>query len=380
MSGGVDSAAASILLKEAGWEVAGLYLRMPLENEYNHEERVGEIASRLGIRLYVLDVSQEFYREVIAYFKDSYRNGLTPNPCVICNPVIKFSYGMRLKEEIGADAFSTGHYARIERRHKLWNGLKGIINADNSSSSDYCSPLWILKRAGDRQKDQSYFLYRLKRRWLKDIIFPLSDMTKTQVVDIVRRSGILELAHKESQEVCFIDGDYRRFLVKYLGAREGDIVFKPTGEVIGRHQGLWNYTIGQRRGINIAGKRPYYVIGMDIGDNILYVGHKEHTFSNAMEVRDINWLVPYGMALTISNNVLVKIRSRHHGAPARIEMMDEATKDEEGAITSCRPDDAGEGGSRCRVHFFESQSAITAGQSAVFYWNDVVVGGGIICG
>ena len=317
----------------------GLYLELlgdGLEKTLDEQRlTVRRIASLLGIRVHFVNRKKEFKSAVMDYFKDSYKKGLTPNPCVFCNPGIKFKTGIEYAKRLGFDFFATGHYARI-RDHARFGK--------------------VLLRGKDAKKDQSYFLYRLERMCLPCILFPLGEFSKAETRSIARKTGLYDMVLEESQEVCFIKGDYREFLGTER-AKGGPIVLKATGETVGWHKGLFNYTVGQRRGLGIPGKEPYYVLELDVQRNCVYIGTKSELFKREFRVKDVNWLCPKEYAL--QRDILIKIRSRHQAAPGKISGIEK-----DGCL---------------RVVFDSPQGAITPGQSAVFYDDSMVLGGGIIC-
>ena len=289
MSGGIDSSTAAYLLLKQGFEVIGVNLRLwgypaaqkvsTLDREpfraaeYSHPANDAETtASRLGIPFYILDYEKEFEKEVIEYFSKEYRNGRTPNPCIMCNKKIKFKSLLKKAKDLEADYIATGHYVRVkydkERRR------------------------YILKKAKDKEKDQSYFLYSLSQELLKRSLFPLGDYTKNDVKKLAKKIG-MELGDKPaSQEICFIpDDDYKSFLMKRFPniARPGPII-KEKGQVLGQHQGIAFYTIGQRRGLGISYKSPLYVLAIDKKRNTIVVGEESQIYSKRLLATNINWV------------------------------------------------------------------------------------------
>ncbi len=337
LSGGVDSAMAAYLLLSKGWQVHGVYLDMLPDGLGKRALETAErIADKLGIEFHVLSLHKRFRNEVIEYFYRSYLSGITPNPCVMCNPRIKISMGLGLMERLGLTHLATGHYARImpckEGYHGLFSGK-------------------------DHLKDQSYFLHRLPREKLANIVFPLGEWTKVKVKEYAAKVGLSGLVLSESREVCFLKGDYRRFFSDYAKALtlSGEIV-DMHGRILGRHTGLHSYTIGQRRGLGIPDASPYYVVRLDTKNNRLVVGKDKDLWCSELNVTDIHWLVSPS---NIEEELLIKIRYRHKGCKGIIYMMDNH---------------------RARIGFHEPQRAITPGQFAVFYRKDQVLGGGVICG
>jgi len=333
LSGGVDSASAVILLQEAGWHVEAFHMAISAAGV----EKAGEVAGLLGVKLHILKVDQVFQREVVGYLIQSYLAGLTPNPCVRCNALVKFRLGDILRKELGLGYLATGHYARLVVLGVHKRLMKGV----------------------DSQKDQSYFLHQVPLELLGNTIFPLGNFTKQQVRELAVLHGIEGVVSRESQDVCFISGDYREFLMAKGGAlafQPGDIVTKD-GTIIGRHSGIGSYTIGQRQGLGIPDATPYYVLEMDASKNRLIVGKREELMRSFCRVRGVNWLVSIQEA--VSGPCEVRLRYRHKGVTATLE-----------------PQVGGE----VMVLFHEPVMAVTPGQFAVFYREEQVLGGGEICG
>ncbi|HKC88183.1 MAG TPA: tRNA 2-thiouridine(34) synthase MnmA, partial [Blastocatellia bacterium] len=320
--------------------------------------------SKLSFPFYVVNLEDEFERDVVRPFVTKYLNGLTPSPCVACNSFLKFDKLVELAQTVDAEKVATGHYARV--------------------TFDEARGRWLLLRAVNRAKDQSYFLFELTQEQLSYAMFPLGEMTKEEVRAIAAAAGLPTAQKPESQEICFIpDGDYARFIERYLeedGERrvsENDLpVFnrppvqidnlaapKPApgeivttaGEVIGRHQGIHRYTVGQRRGIGVSSPDPLYVVRVDAKNNRVVVGSSDDLLKREMTVERVNWIAIED--LTEPVRVAVKIRSRAEEAQAMV------SKREDGSVI---------------VTFDEAQRAVTPGQAAVFYDDDVVVGGGWI--
>ncbi len=339
ISGGVDSVAACLQLLDAGWEVEAFHLLIPgkgltsqsaVETEL---QRIKKITSVLGIKLHFVDKTDVFHERVIAYFMQGYALGQTPNPCVICNPDFKIASGVAVAEALGIKFIATGHYAR------------------SFCDSRGCS----LFMAKDKQKDQSYFLHRIPQAWFASLLFPLGEITKSEAKKNVARKGLADLIHKESQDICFFSGDYRQFLASHgMKFRPGQIV-TTDGKVLGRHQGLIAYTIGQRHGLGLPDRTPFYVIRLDISKNQLIVGKKEELFKLNCRVKDVNWLESFE---TWPEKVNVKLRYRHPGVFCRVILS---------------PDIG------LSVTFETAQAAVTPGQFAVFYHEDKALGGGVIC-
>ncbi len=344
MSGGVDSSLAACLLKEKNYDVIGVTMRIWNEEARNPYGCCGaidvadarRIAQQLGIPYYVFNLEEEFEKEVIQYFCEEYGRGRTPNPCILCNEKMKFGVFLRKALELDADLFATGHYAR-----QVFDGATGR---------------YLLKKGIDKKKDQSYVLFSLTQDQLRHAIFPIGDFVKKEVRDGALNLGLRVHDKPESQEICFIhDSSYRSFLKARLGdaVSPGPIVDK-AGTVLGTHEGIPFYTIGQRRGLRLAKGRPLYVTGMDREKNAIVVGDKEDVFADTFMVDALNWIVPPGMA---SFSAQVKIRYNHAGSEAVLS-----------------PKGTGE----VEVRFHSPQKAITPGQAAVFYNGETVIGGGWI--
>jgi tRNA-specific 2-thiouridylase len=353
MSGGVDSSVVAKILKDEGHDLVGLFLKLwsdtsnscsaRKENrccDYEALEDARMVAAKLDIPFYVIDAKKEFKKEVVDYFLEEYKNLRTPNPCIICNETIKFDLLLKKALAIGCEKLATGHYARISD-HKL---LKGV----------------------DGTKDQSYMLYRLNQNQLSRVLFPLGGMRKKAVRELAIKWDLPVKEKPESQEICFFaDKDYRAFLKRYLDEKyfmPGEIV-DASDKVIGKHDGLLNYTIGQRKLVNQElgimnhgkDKKPIYVIGFNQEKNQLIVGNDADVYKKEMIVSNLHFV--HNSEFTIHNSGLsVKIRYRHPDFPCEIEKFDEKIK----------------------VLFKKLQRAVTPGQSAVFYAGDEVLGGGII--
>lgn len=331
MSGGVDSSIAALLLKEEGYDIAGLTM---INWDPAAVEQAAAAAHYLGISHQVVDLSKIFYEKVINNFCRSYEKGLTPNPCAQCNKHIKFGALLDYALQKGFDKVATGHYAQVELD----------CNRDR----------YLLKKGIDKGKDQSYFLYGLKQQQLAASLFPLGRLKKTEVVEMAREIGIKGVVNPESQEICFIKDDYREFLqdkVEYLPGKVVDI----KGNILGDHRGLPFYTIGQRRGLGISAGQPIYVIALDGQNNCLIVGDEKDLYHDCLLIEDNNFIYQDQIAFPIQ--VEAKIRYASKPASAQLEKA---------------------GDDRMQLTFASPQRAITAGQSAVYYLNDYVLGGGII--
>jgi tRNA-specific 2-thiouridylase len=352
MSGGIDSSTAALILKQRGYQVTGIYFHLVDDNYdnnnckkadqkkyYSARNRVREIAETLNIRLYEVDHRENFYKIVIEDFITQYQNGLTPNPCVLCNEKIKFPLLLEyaLKEKI--EYIATGHYARIEH---------------NSELNKY-----ILKRGVDRRKDQSYFLYRLGKDILSRSIFPLGELTKKNVEKIASNAGLRSSKVKESQEICFIPGNNYRKLIEQKSPQQREnkagYFVDTSGYVLGKHKGIAFYTIGQRRKIGLSLNKRKYIVKINYEDNKIVIGDEEDLYQKEFKVREVHYssISP----LIKPMNLLVQIR--YNTPPANATLLPDTNN-------------------KLRVIFEEPKRAITPGQSAVFYDNEIVLGGGVI--
>jgi tRNA-uridine 2-sulfurtransferase len=334
LSGGVDSAVAAALLQRQGCHLQGVHLRLsPLAAP---PVRVEALAQYLGIPLTVLDLQPEFAREVLDYFGSEYARGRTPNPCVRCNATIKFGHLWEHLKKVGVTHLATGHYAQV-------------YPADRDAPG--------LFRGVDRRKDQSYFLNRLPVDLLPNLLFPLGQMTKEEVRRFARQAGLPVFeSQRESMELCFIPaGDYRDFLKARVGiaGAPGDFV-DPRGRLLGRHRGVENYTVGQRRGLGISAPEPCYVIDIQPASNRVVLGHRPELLAPGLTASRMNWLIPPPAG---EIEAVAVIRYRHPGVRARITPR---------------------GGGEVEVAFATPQTAVAPGQAVAFYDGDRVLGGGWI--
>ncbi len=346
MSGGVDSSVAALLLRDAGHEVHGVTMKIysgkPVEGpvpdscygpgETHDIQEAAGICTRLGIPHRVVDLSEEYRRLVLDYARDAYRDGRTPNPCVLCNGRVKFGLLLdRLAEEgLEFDQFATGHYCRVARIPETGR--------------------YAIRAAANPRKDQSYFLCMLTQVQLSRLAFPLGEKTKPEVREIARKAGLSNHARPESQD--FAAGGYRAVLEE--PDRPGPIVDQD-GAVIGAHRGVWGYTVGQRKGLGVGGGEPLYVTRIDAGSNTVVAGPERSLYRGELVARGVNWAgmdEPPGPV-----RLDVKIRYRNPAVPATV---------------------APEAGGSVRVTFDEPQRAIARGQWAVFYDRDILAGGGVI--
>ena len=343
MSGGVDSSIAAFMLKKQGLEVEGVSFRLFEARSLkefskspccsiealNDAKKTAEI---IGIRHSVIDLRDEFINKVIEPFVDSYAKGCTPNPCILCNKHIKFPHLLKLADNRSADFIATGHYANVERTGDVFSLTKGV----------------------DPKKDQSYVLYCLTQETIKRLIFPLGKNTKSETRELAKKLNLPAAKRSESQEICFIDEmGYHNFIGGIIEPKTGAVIDAETGRVLGVHKGIHLFTIGQRKRIGFATGRPSYVTKIDTEQNAVYIGNKEMAMRSQIMARDINWLICKNGAFRAT----VKIRSMMKDEPGLIELIDKDT---------------------VRITFDKPQWAPAPGQSAVFYENDTVIGGGII--
>jgi tRNA-specific 2-thiouridylase len=343
MSGGVDSSTAAALLVEQGHEVFGIMMRLWSEDADSPNRccsphdmaQARRIAGQLDIPFYVLDVQTPFKRQVVDFFVQGYRDGFTPNPCMECNRVIRWTHLLNHAVSLGATHLATGHYARITSDH-------GRL---------------LLQRARDRVKDQSYVLSVLTQEQLHRAVFPLGEYTKSEVRDHARRLHLPVADRRESQDLCFVGrAGYRPFLARHApDARTPGEIVDMAGHVIGAHTGLADYTIGQRKGIGVAGPRPLYVIGKDAAQNRLIVGSREVLGRSEFDAGRVNWIDGTGPAGSLACLVRVRYKAR----------------EVEGTVLP-------QAGGRIHVNLVESLPDVTPGQAAVFYDGETCLGGGTI--
>jgi len=352
ISGGIDSLYSAYLLLRDGHDVTGIHFvtgyggfpDVPFNRngqiitkanpDENTVSAMSTVSAQLGIPVHILDASALFETSVVNYFVEQYQNGETPNPCLTCNPLIKFGLILDYALSIGADLLATGHYARTD------TDKKGITR---------------LFKGKDPIKDQSYFLAFLKQSQLKHALFPLGNLTKSEITGQANAAGLRSVSHKESQDVCFITDDYKDFLMNRPGFRhvKGDIRTSD-GKKVGTHSGLHSFTIGQRRGINCPAAFPYYVTRLDTVTNTLFVGPKDELIANRVLVKDLSWInepphFPY--------DAITRIRYSHKGVGSTLSFKDDGHLD---------------------VACHEPVLSVTRGQGAVFYRDDEVLGGGWI--
>ncbi len=347
MSGGVDSSVAALLMQQQGYDCVGATMKLLRADDGIVCERAcgapddaadaAAVAARLGMAHHVFDFSGAFREAVMGKFVDAYASGRTPNPCVECNRCLKFGCLMEKMAELGLDCIVTGHYARV--------------------AQDPETGRFLLKKAVDPAKDQSYFLYALTPAQLAHIRFPLGELEKSQVREIAEENGFITAKKKDSQDICFVpDGDYAAFIGRFSGKAfpEGDFT-DLKGNLLGRHRGLIHYTIGQRKGLGISVGHPLYVCGLDVQENRVILGENADLFTDAVTAERVNLIAVDEIREPI--RVEAKIRYRHIAQPATAWMT------EDGLL---------------HVKFDEPQRAVTPGQAVVMYQGDTVIGGGTI--
>lgn len=344
MSGGVDSAVAAYLLKKEGYEVIALFMKNWDSNINNDKEGITDdicpqeqdfmdakkVCDKLSIPLYRVDFIKEYWDNVFKYFLDELKKGRTPNPDVLCNKYIKFDSFIKEAKKLGAEKIATGHYARIEK-NKLLRGL-------------------------DTNKDQTYFLSMLSPNQLKDILFPVGHLTKTEVRQIAKKEDLIVQDKKDSTGICFIgERNFQKFVSNYLKPNPGDIIDVETKEKVGTHQGLMNYTIGQRKNVGLSGdKDKHYVVGKDVKNNILYISYKENNeylISNEAIIENMNYI-----SETKPNFCTCKFRYRSKDISVAVEYLEN---------------------NEIKLKY-ESASAVTPGQVCALYLGEELIGGGFI--
>ena len=345
MSGGVDSSVTALLLKEQGYNVIGLFMKNWEEDDENGActaetdySDVRRVANLLSIPYYTVNFAKEYMQRVFSYFLKEYEAGRTPNPDVLCNREIKFGPFKEYAKELGADFIATGHYAGVSHENDVHYLLK----------------------AKDQNKDQTYFLNQLSQSQLENVLFPLSNLEKGEVRKIAEENGLATADKKDSTGICFIgERNFRKFLMEYIPAKEG-LIKTYDGRVLGKHYGLMYYTIGQRRGLNVGGQAGddgrWFVIEKDLKNNILYVAHGEEDklYSKGLYMNSCNFMP--GTPKTKTFECTTKFRYRQQEQKVLVNIKD----------------------NDIYVEFFEKQRAITEGQYAVLYLNDLCLGGGVI--
>ena len=367
MSGGVDSSVAAALLKRAGFDVVGVMLKFWKDGldgknrccSVESEKLARLVAKKIGIPFYVVNAKKEFKKKVVDYFLQEYKKGNTPNPCVVCNKEIKFGLLIEKALKMGADYVATGHYACAYS-----SSLRGRSVATDEAIWSYRLPRRLraprndanlkLLKGKDKNKDQSYFLWKLNQKQLSKVLFPVGNYTKPEVRKLAKKFDLSTAKTPESQEVCFISGTTNEFLKKYLKLKSGKIVDK-SGKILGKHNGLYFYTIGQRRGIEVQ-QGPWYVVAKDFKNNSLIISkNKKDLLQKELIAKDVNWIS--GKPPKLPLKVKAKIRYRAKLAEAVIYKLQTTNY---------------------KLKFDKPQPAITPGQSIVFYNGQELLGGGVI--
>ena len=340
MSGGVDSSVAAIVLQEQGYEVIGATMKLWNQNSQDNDiiDDAKKLCDKLGIPHHTLNFEEEFKKCVIDNFIQAYSNGITPNPCIECNKFLKFNYFFKKAMELKCDYIATGHYAKTEFSEKYNQ--------------------YVLKKSNAGQKDQSYVLYNIPKEMISKILFPLGTFeNKEQIRKIAEKYGLSTAKKPDSQEICFIpDNDYAGFLIKSgkVKSEKGNIINKD-GKVLGTHNGLIHYTIGQRKGLGISNETPLYVIDLDIKNNNLIVGEEKDIYSKVLYANNLNYTVNIDMSKPIEVEAKIRYSAKEASAilyPPKNDIV--------------------------KLEFVNPQRAITRGQSVVFYIDDVLIGGGKI--
>ncbi len=340
MSGGVDSSVAAVLLQEQGYEVIGTTLELFVGSSCCNSDTYMDaknVCNSLGIPHFTYNYKQEFKKYVIQDFIDCYSNCKTPNPCIECNKHMKFGLMYEKAKELDCNYIATGHYAKTEYREEYRR--------------------WVLKKSNAGKKDQSYVLWNMPKELVEHVLFPLSDFENKEQIRSIAKERNLKVANKpDSEDICFVpDGNYKRFLEENSSLRPkvGNIV-NSKGEILGKHEGLYNYTIGQRKGLGISNKVPLFVLGFNKERNEVIIGEEKELYKKEITVADVNLI----LIDNIKETMLVDVKTRYSAKSARANIIQD--------------------GEKIKVIFEEPQRAITPGQSAVFYKDDIVLGGGKI--
>lgn len=349
LSGGVDSSVATLLLKQQGYDVVALFMKNWDEEDENGVctaeqdwKDAARVATKIGVPCFSVNFAKEYWNRVFSYFLDELKKGRTPNPDVLCNREIKFGPFIEEAQMLGADKIATGHYARVEEKNREF----------------------FLRKAEDLSKDQSYFLNQLNQEQLSWVWFPLGDMPKTKVREIAKEEGLATATKKDSTGICFIgERNFKNFLKTYLPSRPGNIVDKRNGKIMGRHDGLMYYTLGQRRGLGIGGQKDgngesFFVVDKDLENNILYVtqGEGEELLSSGLEASGMNWIPKLPQSKKF--DCFAKFRYRQDDQAVEVEVVDDK---------------------HIKMVFKTKQRAVTPGQFVVLYDKDgYVLGGGTI--
>lgn len=382
MSGGVDSSVAAALLKKAGFDVVGVFMKPWSVEDSNldclwKEDREFALrtAAKLDIPLLTWDFSKEYEKHVVGHMIEGYREGITPNPDVMCNKFIKFGLFLEKALKLGADYIATGHYVRKQITYNKQQTTKGK-EFKKSSVVSYKLLVGI-----DKDKDQSYFLYILNQEKLKHCLFPIGDYEKTQVRKLAKKFGLPNWDKKDSQGVCFVGPlEVKEFLKKHIQPKNGLVLRKSDGKILGEHDGAWFYTLGQRHGMNLSAGVPYYVVDKDAKKNIIFVDEKNGNNRSGLQINDFNWVNPVrsredSQRASASNGVNkknnlpldCKVKTRYRQKDLDCVIL------KNGSTGSLQ-----DGSGRALVKIKENNLAIAPGQSAVFYKGNEVLGGGII--
>lgn len=340
MSGGVDSSVAAFLLKNEGYEVIGATLELFAGSSCCNIDTyidAKNVCNQLGIPHFTFNYKDEFRKHVINDFISCYANCKTPNPCIECNKYMKFGFMYEKAKELGCNYIATGHYAKTEYSEKYGR--------------------WVLKKSKSLKKDQSYVLWNIPKELIEHVLFPLADYEEKEEIRKIARDNNLKVANKpDSEDICFVpDGNYKKFLENNsdIKPREGNIV-DTKGKILGKHTGLYNYTIGQRKGLGISNPVPLFVVGFNSGKNEVIVGEEKELYKSEIEVDEINLI----LVDEIKDWMDVEVKTRYSSKVAKAKIKQEDNK--------------------IKVKFEEPQRAVTPGQSAVFYVDDIVLGGGKI--
>ena len=353
MSGGVDSSVAAYLLHKDGYDAVGVSMQVwDYRNNGGSCSRATccspddftdarQVAALIGVPYYVFDFEKVFQKKVIDSFVNHYHQGLTPNPCVECNNNVKFSELRKRAQAIGCDSVATGHYARVKEDEMGFHLLRGV----------------------DLDKDQTYFLYGMKPDELSKTLFPVGHLYKAEVREIARQLNLKTADKPESQDICFVSGRVQDFIVQNGGKTPSGDIIHVDGRLLGRHEGIYNYTVGQRKGLNVGGfENPIYVVELDISNNRVVVGSREDLEIESFFVNDLNWVAPQLIDSSVrdkATDCIVQLRHRHEGVLAKIKFLE---------------------ANRVKVDFVDDWTTVTPGQAAVFYDIDnvEVLGGGKI--
>ncbi len=340
MSGGVDSSVAAFLLKNEGYEVIGATLELFAGSSCCNIDTyidAKNVCNQLGIPHFTFNYKDEFRKHVINDFISCYANCKTPNPCIECNKYMKFGFMYEKAKELGCNYIATGHYAKTEYSEKYGR--------------------WVLKKSKSLKKDQSYVLWNIPKELIEHVLFPLADYEEKEEIRKIARDNNLKVANKpDSEDICFVpDGNYKKFLENNsdIKPKEGNIV-DTKGKILGKHTGLYNYTIGQRKGLGISNPVPLFVVGFNSGKNEVIVGEEKELYKSEIEVDEINLI----LVDEIKDWMDVEVKTRYSSKVAKAKIKQEDNK--------------------IKVKFEEPQRAVTPGQSAVFYVDDIVLGGGKI--